>query len=74
MSDCVEGPVQQPKSKVGRFQPYGDHPHRWRATCQTVLKKSFEFVGRRILYPFIYCYLGVEATLQQVLQRPNIDK
>ena len=77
MSDCVEGPVRQPKSKVCPFQPYGDHPHRRRrATCQTVLMKSVELVGgRRILYPFLlYCYLGVEATLQQVLQRPNIDK
>lgn len=77
MSDCVEGPVRQPKSKVCPFQPYGDHPHRRRrATCQTLLMKSVELVGgRRILYPFLlYCYLGVEATLQQVLLRPNINK
>lgn len=77
MGDCVEGPVRQPKSKVCPFQPYCDHPHRRRrATCQTVLMKSVELVGgRRILYPFLlYCYLDVEATLQQVLQRANIDK
>jgi hypothetical protein len=37
--------------------------------------KSVELIGgRRILYPFlVYCY-RVEVILQQVLQRPNIEK
>ena len=73
MSDCIEGSVPKPRSKVCPFQPYGDHPHRRRTACQTVLMKYVEVIGgRRILYP--YCYLGVEVTLQQVVQRPNVEK
>lgn len=77
ISDCIEGPVRSPRSKVCPFQPYANHPHRSRrGSCQTLLMKSVELIGgRRILYPFlVYCYLGVEATLQQVIQRPNIEK
>ena len=30
--------------------------------------------GKRIFYPFlVHCYLGVEALLQDVMQRPNIE-
>ena len=38
--------------------------------------KSVELIGgKRILYPFlVYCYLGVEASLQQVMQWPNVER
>ena len=58
-------------TKLCAFKPYPDHPHWLRRTaCQTPLLKSLELIGgRRILYPFlIYCYLGVEVSVQQGTQ------
>ena len=70
--ECVEGPTSRQRTKLCSFQRHPDHPHRARrAACQTPLLKSVELIGGKcILYPFLlYCYLGVEASLQHMLQR-----
>ena len=44
-----------------------------RRPCGTVLLKSVELAsGAKYLYPRLtYCYLGLEVSLQSLLQRPN---
>lgn len=43
-----------------------------RQPCGTVLLKTVELAGGKvILYPFVtYCYIGLEITMQLLLQKP----
>lgn len=52
------------------FKCYPFHPQRhMRAVCKVTLLKSVTlYSGKHIFYPFLaYCYLGIKASLTQLL-------
>ena len=56
------------------YTPYPNHPQqRMRKKCGTIILKSVEQAGGRVIYyPYlVYCYLGVEPTLTRLLRQVN---
>lgn len=62
------------KSKRCSYVAFPNHPHACRqAPCNVLLLKTVELQSRnKLLYPFkTYCYMSIESSLEQLLQRPN---
>ena len=73
-SQCIETSFGEIHPKKCPFKPFPNHPHASRRLpCGTVLLKTVELANqKRYLYPHLmYCYLGLEASLQLLLDKPN---
>ena len=71
---CYSEGAGSKRSKHCGFCQFPSHPqYRMRAPCGQLLLKTVEtYTGKKFLYPFLtYCYVGLEASLQALLSRPN---
>lgn len=72
--NCLDGPTNRRSIMQCSFRRFPNHSQeRMRRPCKTPLLKTVELAGGRIfLYPFVtYCYLGLEVSLQMLLNRPK---
>ena len=74
MKECVQYHGSSKTSRHCSFVQFPNHPQRtMRQPCGELLLKSVELASQKVyLYPFkLYCYLGMEQSLQFLLNRPS---
>lgn len=73
LANCIEDSGSGRRSKHCSFQRFPLHPYlSMRSPCGAQLLKTVELASRQTyLYPILmYCYLGVDVSLQSLFDRP----